>query len=68
MMDTKDFITCCTTCKAYWTCESKWYRGERGEKNVCCKLCNSYDDCLIESARSGVLLKRGLAKTDKIQK
>ena len=57
MMDTKDFITCCTTCQAYWECEAKWYRGEIGEKNVCCKSCNSYDGCLIEAARGGVLLK-----------
>jgi len=37
---------CCDKCQIYWTCETKWYRGERGEENVCCPLCNNFGSCL----------------------
>lgn len=39
-------INCCETCHIYWTCERKWYRGEKGEENICCPLCNYYKSCL----------------------
>jgi hypothetical protein len=39
-------INCCETCQVYWTCETKWYRGEKGEENICCPVCNYYKVCL----------------------
>ncbi|MFQ5952827.1 MAG: hypothetical protein ACE5JK_05420 [Candidatus Omnitrophota bacterium] len=39
-------LHCCEKCQNYWTCESKWYRGERGEENICCPLCGSHSVCL----------------------
>lgn len=38
-------IHCCETCQVYWTCETKWYRGEKGEENICCPVCNYYKTC-----------------------
>ena len=38
-------INCCETCQIYWTCETKWYRGEKGEENVCCPVCNYFLVC-----------------------
>jgi len=32
--------------------------GEKGENNICCKLCNSYADCLIEAVKKRVRLKK----------
>ena len=43
-------INCCETCQVYWTCETKWYRGEKGEENVCCPVCTYYAIC-IEKAK-----------------
>jgi len=43
-------ITCCETCRLYWTCETKWYRGEKGEENLCCPLCSYFKEC-SEKAR-----------------
>jgi len=37
---------CCEKCQIFWTCETKWYRGERGEENICCPVCNFYRECL----------------------
>jgi len=42
----KSKINCCETCQVYWTCETKWYRGEKGDENVCCPVCNYYKLCL----------------------
>jgi hypothetical protein len=39
-------INCCETCQVYWTCETKWYRGEKGEESICCPICNYYKVCL----------------------
>ncbi len=39
-------LYCCERCKNYWTCETKWYRGEHGKENLCCALCVHYDACL----------------------
>jgi hypothetical protein len=39
-------LNCCETCQVYWTCETKWYRGEKGEENICCPVCNYYRVCL----------------------
>jgi hypothetical protein len=33
---------CCERCQNYWTCETKWYKGEHGEESVCCWLCSFY--------------------------
>ena len=41
-------MNCCETCQVYWTCETKWYRGEKGEENICCPVCNYYRVCIAE--------------------
>jgi hypothetical protein len=46
-------LTCCEKCQLYWTCETKWYRGERGEQNICCPLCNFYKICINEVGGAG---------------
>lgn len=43
---------CCEKCQVYWTCETKWYRGERGEENICCPICNFYQICWGEEPSS----------------
>jgi len=42
-------MSCCENCQIYWTCETKWYRGEKKEENVCCQQCNYYLECLEKS-------------------
>ena len=44
---------CCESCHLYWTCELKWYRGERGEENICCTLCLYSQACLDKVNKSG---------------
>lgn len=44
-------LNCCETCQIYWTCETKWYRGERGDENICCPVCNYYKICLDKSKK-----------------
>jgi len=39
----KKKMHCCERCQVYWTCETKWYRGE---ENICCPVCNFYTICL----------------------
>ena len=50
-------MNCCETCQIYWTCDTKWYRGEKGEENTCCPICNYFKVCTAErnkaSARAG---------------
>jgi hypothetical protein len=46
-MDTQ--MNCCQRCQVFWTCETKWYRGEKGEENLCCSTCNFYRECLKKS-------------------
>ena len=41
-------MNCCETCQVYWTCETKWYRGEKGEENICCPVCNYFRVCGAE--------------------
>jgi len=50
-MGIDNFVKCCTDCQIYWTCETKWYRGERHEDDVCCSTCNYYSKC-TESSKS----------------
>jgi len=38
-------LNCCKNCQIYWTCETKWYRGEKNEESVCCDRCNFYSEC-----------------------
>ena len=38
-------LNCCERCQNYWTCETKWYRGENNKENICCPLCMSYGAC-----------------------
>jgi hypothetical protein len=46
MAKTKSKILhCCEKCQNYWTCETKWYRGERGEESICCPLCVFHHIC-----------------------
>jgi len=47
----KDMMHCCEKCQVYWTCETKWYRGEKGEENICCPVCNYYRVCLEEQKK-----------------
>jgi len=51
-------LHCCEKCQLYWTCETKWYRGERGEENICCPLCNFYRACINEAAPAVKKLKK----------
>jgi len=44
-------MNCCETCQVYWTCEAKWYRGEKGEENVCCPICNYFRVCTAEKSK-----------------
>jgi len=43
---------CCEKCQVYWTCETKWYRGEKGQEGICCSLCNYYRICLEEQKKA----------------
>ncbi|MDD5745998.1 MAG: hypothetical protein PHO30_01915 [Candidatus Omnitrophica bacterium] len=36
---------CCERCQIFWTCEMKWYRGERHERSTCCAQCDYYPLC-----------------------
>ena len=38
-------LQCCERCQNYWTCETKWYRGENNKDNICCSLCIFYGSC-----------------------
>lgn len=38
-------LHCCEKCQNYWSCETKWYRGEHNQENICCSLCNFYESC-----------------------
>ena len=51
-------LHCCEKCQLYWTCETKWYRGERGEENICCPLCNFYRVCINETVPAVKKLKK----------
>ena len=51
-MDPKTNLNCCETCQIYWTCETKWYRGEKGEENICCTKCNSYKICVDKNKKT----------------
>jgi len=57
-MSNKDFGTCCISCQLYWTCETKWHRGEKGEKDICCNFCKFYKDCFIEKVRKTARLRK----------
>lgn len=46
-------INCCESCRVYWTCETKWYRGEKGSENICCTICNYYNSCLEKAENKG---------------
>jgi general secretion pathway protein A len=38
-------IFCCTNCKKYTNCETKWSRGTKGEEQLCCPDCEDYKHC-----------------------
>ena len=42
----KGMLYCCERCQIYWTCERKWYRGEKHQEDICCSICNFYNECL----------------------
>jgi len=44
-------MNCCETCQVYWTCETKWYHGEKGEENICCPVCNYFKVCTAEKCK-----------------
>jgi general secretion pathway protein A len=39
-------IYCCPDCNKYSTCEVKWARGTKGEKQLCCEKCQDYKRCI----------------------
>jgi len=39
-------IFCCSDCNKYDTCETKWLKGTKGEKQVCCKNCQDFQRCI----------------------
>jgi general secretion pathway protein A len=39
-------IYCCTICQQYNKCETKYLRGAKGEEQLCCPNCQSYQHCL----------------------
>ena len=41
-------LTCCPKCLFYDTCELKWYRGERGEPQLCCDRCEWFAQCRVK--------------------
>ncbi len=45
-------MLCCEKCHLFWTCETKWFRGERSEKNTCCPTCNFFEECLKLSKKT----------------
>jgi len=51
-------IHCCESCQVYWTCETKWYRGEKGEENICCPICGYYKDCAAQVKTSPAVTGR----------
>ncbi|MBN2097610.1 MAG: hypothetical protein JW714_03925 [Candidatus Omnitrophica bacterium] len=48
MKEKKPKLHCCERCQIYWSCDTKWYRGERHEENICCSRCNFYSECLTK--------------------
>ena len=52
---TRNQMCCCEKCQFYWTCETKWYRGERAEENVCCPTCNYYAICVEKLSKANKL-------------
>jgi general secretion pathway protein A len=39
-------LFCCSICKDYNKCETKFIRGTKGEEQLCCPKCQSYQHCL----------------------
>ena len=48
MKEKKLKMNCCERCQIYWTCDTKWYRGERHQEDTCCERCNFYTECLAK--------------------
>lgn len=42
-------LYCCTKCNLWNFCVTKWLRTEKGEENLCCESCQSYQECLSKS-------------------
>ncbi len=36
---------CCERCRHWGDCETKWYRGERHEEQICCNKCEFLNEC-----------------------
>ena len=46
MSGNKVIVTnCCKDCHIWNSCNTKWYRGEKGEKQSCCPICNKFLQC-----------------------
>jgi len=39
---------CCDRCQKWFTCETKWYRGEKNIPQNCCPNCENYSKCYDE--------------------
>jgi len=46
------FTICCMNCHLWGSCETKWYRGEKGEGQVCCPICKQFFQCNPNFPRS----------------
>ncbi len=44
-------LHCCERCQVYWSCDTKWYRGERHEEDICCPRCNFYSESLAKLSK-----------------
>lgn len=42
---------CCHRCQKWYTCDTKWYRGEKKIPQYCCPNCENYDKCYEEFKR-----------------
>ena len=58
-------LNCCKRCRAWWTCVTKWYRGEKGEEDICCDVCSYYRECLRKEMESVYIRDDRSNKEDK---
>lgn len=42
---------CCDRCQKWASCDTKWYRGEKGIPQYCCPNCENYGKCYDEYKR-----------------
>lgn len=47
----KGILYCCERCQVFWSCDTKWYRGEHHKEDICCPRCNFYSECLTKLSK-----------------